>query len=184
MATLADDGIRIIDADTHFTEPYDMWTSRAPAEFKDRVPHVEEIEGEPTWVVDGTSLGFARGGGVVDKHGERIPFLDSMEKGQDWVHRGAFDPKARLQVMDESGIYAQVLFPSIIGLGGQSVNGKVGDPELRQALHRDLQRRHGRDGGRVRRPLHRHAGPARLGHRRLRQGGRAGRRDRACAVST
>ena len=55
-----------------------------------------------------------------------------MEKGQDWVHRGAFDPKARLQVMDESGIYAQVLFPSIIGLGGQSVNGTVGDPELRK----------------------------------------------------
>ena len=87
---------------------------------------------EPTWVVDGESLGFARGGGVIDRHGERIPFLESMEKGQDWVHRGAFDSKARLQVMDESGIYAQVLFPSIIGLGGQSVNGTVGDPELRR----------------------------------------------------
>ena len=132
MATLADDGIRIVDADTHFTEPYDMWTSRAPAKFKDRVPHVEDIEGQPTWIVDGTSLGLARGGGVVDRNGDRIPFLDSMDKGQDWVHRGAFDPKARLQVMDESGIYAQVLFPSIIGLGGQSVNGSVGDPELRK----------------------------------------------------
>jgi len=43
-----------------FTEPYDMWTSRAPAEFKDRVPHVEDVEGQPTWIVDGTSLGLAR----------------------------------------------------------------------------------------------------------------------------
>ena len=53
MATLTDDGIRIIDADTHFTEPHDLWTRRAPAAYKDRVPHVEEIDGEPTWVVDG-----------------------------------------------------------------------------------------------------------------------------------
>src|SRR5215467_6101760 len=132
MTALANDGIRIIDADTHYTEPYDMWTSRAPVAFKERVPHVEQIEGQPTWVVDGESLGFARGGGVVDKDGGKLPFLESMEKGQDWVHPGAFDPKARLQVMDESGIYAQVLFPSIIGLGGQSVNGTVGDPELRK----------------------------------------------------
>ena len=38
---LALDGLRVIDADTHLTEAHDLWTSRAPAKFKDRVPHVE-----------------------------------------------------------------------------------------------------------------------------------------------
>ena len=40
MATLAHpqsrsvaalEGIKVIDADTHLSEPYDLWTSRAPA---------------------------------------------------------------------------------------------------------------------------------------------------------
>ena len=32
----------MIDADTHVTEPADVWTSRVPARWKDRVPHVVE----------------------------------------------------------------------------------------------------------------------------------------------
>jgi hypothetical protein len=32
------DDIAIIDADTHLTEPHDLWTSRAPREWADRVP--------------------------------------------------------------------------------------------------------------------------------------------------
>ena len=117
MAKLYDD-VKVIDADTHFTEPPDLWTSRAPAAYQDRILHIEERNGVPTWVVDGAELGFAKGGGVVDHDGGKIPFLESMDKGIDWVHPGAWDPKARLQVMDECGIHAQVLFPNAVGLGG------------------------------------------------------------------
>ena len=31
---------RFIDADTHITEPDDVWTSRVPAKWKELVPHV------------------------------------------------------------------------------------------------------------------------------------------------
>ena len=64
MAQLAE-GFQVIDADTHYTEPYDLWTSRAPKGYENRVLHMEEREGLATWVVDGTEIGFARGGGVV-----------------------------------------------------------------------------------------------------------------------
>jgi hypothetical protein len=37
-------GIKIIDADTHLTEPHDLWTSRAPAKWKDKVPQVKMFE--------------------------------------------------------------------------------------------------------------------------------------------
>jgi predicted TIM-barrel fold metal-dependent hydrolase len=130
MAKLYDD-VEVIDADTHFTEPPDLWTSRAPAAYKDRVLHIEQHNGVPTWVVDGVELGFAKGGGVVDHDGGKIPFLDSADKGMDWVHPGAWDVNARLAVMDECGIHAQVLFPNAVGLGGHRLNTEVKDEALR-----------------------------------------------------
>ena len=131
MVSLAEDDLRVIDADTHFTEPYDLWTSRAPDEYKHRVLHIEQRNGVPTWVVDGVEIGFAKGGGVVARDDSKIPFLDSNEKGHDWVHRGAWDPDARLAVMDECGIQAQVLFPNAVGLGGGNINNNVQDETLR-----------------------------------------------------
>jgi predicted TIM-barrel fold metal-dependent hydrolase len=132
MALLSDD-VRVVDADTHLTEAHDLWVKRAPAAYKDRVPRVEEVDGRPTWVVDGATLGFAGGGGVIDRDGSKFPFAESMIVwGLDRIHQAAYDPKARLEIMDECGIYAQVLFPNSIGLGGQGLASAVDDPVLRQ----------------------------------------------------
>jgi predicted TIM-barrel fold metal-dependent hydrolase len=132
MTTIADE-VRVIDADTHLTEAHDLWIKRAPAAYKDRVPRVEEVDGRPTWVVDGVSLGFAGGGGVVDRDGGKHPFQESMVVwGIDRVHQGAYDTKVRLEIMDECGIHAQVLFPNSIGLGGQGLARTVEDPVLRR----------------------------------------------------
>jgi predicted TIM-barrel fold metal-dependent hydrolase len=129
---LALEGLRVIDADTHLTEAHDLWTSRAPAKFKDRVPRIHEIDGRPMWVVDGAELGFAGGGGVIDRAGDKGRALEALYGWtQANIHRGAFDPKARIESMDESGNYAQVCFPNSIGLGGQGISDVVSDPELR-----------------------------------------------------
>jgi predicted TIM-barrel fold metal-dependent hydrolase len=129
--TLALEGLRVIDADTHLTEAHDLWTSRAPAKYRDRVPRVEQIDGRPMWVVDGAELGFAGGGGVIDRDGNKGRALEALyEWTQDQIHLGAFDPEARLDVMDDSGVWAQVCFPNSIGLGGQGIS-VVKDPELR-----------------------------------------------------
>jgi uncharacterized protein len=130
--TLALDGLRVVDADTHLTEAHDLWTSRAPAKYADRVPHVEEIDGRPMWIVDGAELGFAGGGGVIDREGGKGRALEALyEWTIDRIHAGAYDPEARIEVMDDSGIYAQVCFPNSIGLGGQGISDVVKDPELR-----------------------------------------------------
>src|ERR687890_587676 len=98
------DEMRVVDADTHLTEAHDLWTKRAPAAYRDRVPHVEEVDGQPTWVVDGAPLGFAGGGGVIDREGEKFPFAESMIVwGIDKIHLGAFDTDVRLELMDECG---------------------------------------------------------------------------------
>ncbi len=130
MPGLADD-VRVIDADTHLTEAPDLWTRRAPTAYKDRVLHVEQVDGEPTWVVDGVQLGAVRGGGVIDRQGDKFPFAESLLWGLDRVHQAAYDPKARLEIMDECGIHAQVLFPNAIGLGGQEL-ANVQDPLVRR----------------------------------------------------
>jgi predicted TIM-barrel fold metal-dependent hydrolase len=132
MGSLAEE-IRVIDADTHLTEVHDLWTKRAPARYKERVPHVVEIDGRPTWVAEGSPIGFAGGGGVLDREGNKHAFTESMLVwGIDQVHEGAYNPEVRLQVMDECGIYAQVLYPQWIGLGGQNLSKLVIDPELRR----------------------------------------------------
>ena len=129
---LALDGLRVIDADTHLTEAHDLWTSRAPSKYADRVPRVEEVDGRPMWMVDGSELGFAGGGGVIDRDGGKGRTLEALyEWTIDRIHLGAFDPKARTEVMDDSGIWAQICFPNSIGLGGQGISDVVKDPELR-----------------------------------------------------
>ena len=48
------------------------------------------------------------------------------------IHAGAYDPVARLELMDELGVHAQVIFPGVVGLGGQSLSrGREG----RRAAH-------------------------------------------------
>ena len=57
--TVAADPVRVIDADTHLTERHDLWTKRAPASVRDPVPHVTDVDGSATRVVDGVVLGRA-----------------------------------------------------------------------------------------------------------------------------
>ena len=59
VGTSVMDGIAVVDADTHLTEPHDLWTSRAPKEWIERVPQVREVEGRSMWTIDGEVFGNA-----------------------------------------------------------------------------------------------------------------------------
>ncbi|MCU1345704.1 MAG: putative amidohydrolase, partial [Acidimicrobiia bacterium] len=52
--------LKIIDSDSHFAEPADLWTSRSPAKFRDRVPQMQMVNGVMAWTLEGgfwTGLG-------------------------------------------------------------------------------------------------------------------------------
>jgi predicted TIM-barrel fold metal-dependent hydrolase len=124
---------RVVDADTHFTEPHDLFVKRAPAAYRDRVPHVESVDGKPTWVVGSGTLGGAWGGSVIDKAGDRYPFKDTFLNWElDEIHEAVYKPKARLALMDKIGVYAQVTFSNSMGVGGQTLVRAVPDAALRQ----------------------------------------------------
>jgi predicted TIM-barrel fold metal-dependent hydrolase len=126
------DQVKVIDADTHMTEAHDLWTSRAPARLKDRVPHVTKVDGAATWVVDGAVLGRAGAGGVIDRSGHKGRSFEGLYEWEiEQAHVAAYDPRARVELLDDIGIWAQVVFPGVVGLGGQGLADVVQDVELR-----------------------------------------------------
>ena len=131
LASEPPERLAVLDADSHLTDVDDLWTKRAPAAYKDEILHVEEVDGERTWVVEGLAVGKAGGGSTIDKAGIKHPFQESMvEWDFERAHIGAWDIDTRLEVLDAMGIQHQVLYPNALGLGGQAL-ADVKDPVLR-----------------------------------------------------
>jgi predicted TIM-barrel fold metal-dependent hydrolase len=101
-------GIKIVDCDTHFSEPPDLFTTRAPAKYRDRAPAQRRVDGTDRWFVDGRNFGSA-GGNVIRKDNNKLLgrlAFPTMEEG----HPGAWQVKPRLQAMDDMGIHAQICY--------------------------------------------------------------------------
>jgi uncharacterized protein len=122
----------IIDSDSHVTEPRDVWTSRVPAKWKDRVPYVVRNDnGMDVWMLEGTQIatvGTSASG--TNPEGSWIP-----QNTYEECHPGAYIASERLRYMDEVGIWAQILYPNVAGFGSQRFL-SLGDPELQIACVR------------------------------------------------
>lgn len=106
---------RIIDVDTHITEPADVWKSRVARKYVDRVPHVERLNGKDIWLLQGKYFGAV---GPTAQAGWHKPLPDVPSGYQD-ILPASFDSKARLELMDKRGVWAEVLYPNVAGFGGQ-----------------------------------------------------------------
>ncbi|MXZ78355.1 MAG: amidohydrolase [Acidimicrobiia bacterium] len=116
MTTTIED-IKIIDTDTHVTEPPDLWTSRLPRKWASICPRVElnQSSGLECWRVGDEWLNpvaYYSVAGWPEYPPSHPPTLAEADSG-------AWDPAERLRRMDEYGIYAQVLYPNIIGFDTQ-----------------------------------------------------------------
>src|SRR5262250_1521510 len=119
-------GYTIIDADTHVTEAPDLWTRRAPAAMRDRVPHVvTDADGSQRWVV-GESKAMAVVGLTATAG---VGSFKHPPKNYEAMHPGAYDAQARLKYMDHMGIWAMVMYPNVGGFGAQQFL-RLGDSEL------------------------------------------------------
>jgi predicted TIM-barrel fold metal-dependent hydrolase len=115
--------IPVIDADTHYTEPHDLWVRRAPAALRERVPQVKLHQGQMSWIIDGDqSIGTgAHPNSAILKDGSKVRELDKFLKLKFAdVHPGSSSVKERLAVMDQAGVHAQIVYPNILGFGGQA----------------------------------------------------------------
>ena len=129
--------LKIVDADTHYSEPHDLWTSRAPARWRSRVPRVErDANGRDWWHVDDKRFGPAGAASIVRPDGSKQKFWEiDLAAGlqHDEVHEASYDPRARTQMMDQLGIWAQIVYPNLPGFGVQHLL-KIEDLELRNAI--------------------------------------------------
>jgi len=107
------DEVMVIDADSHVTEPPDLWSSRVGRELIEQAPRVvrDEKHKFDRWVMDGRRLGGVAASAAA---GWKEP-LPSYPPTLDEAHPGAWNPTERLRVLDEYGIWAQVLFPNLLG---------------------------------------------------------------------
>jgi uncharacterized protein len=116
-----------IDADTHVGEPADLWTSRvgAPPEL---VPHVRynATKARNEWWIADNYVTLAPAGTVAGAN--VVPPMNP--KTFEDAHPAAFDIRERIKVMDEQGVWAQVLYPNVGGFGSDHFM-KIDDVGLR-----------------------------------------------------
>src|SRR5690349_10937987 len=102
-------GIKIVDCDTHITEAPDLFTSRAPAKYKDKVPYVKlDADGVERWYVGDRNFG-SMGGNVIRKDKNKLLGRLAFPRLEQ-AHPGGHIIKDRIQAMDDMGIYAQIAF--------------------------------------------------------------------------
>ena len=124
--------MQVISADDHVIEPPDLWTSRVPDRYGDRVPQIVQLDGGiERWTIDGRvseEPRLAPTGALSENR---------FEEPQRWadVPKEAFDPAARLAAMDRDGVDVSVLYPAAAGIGGETL-GVIADPELQIACVR------------------------------------------------
>jgi predicted TIM-barrel fold metal-dependent hydrolase len=124
----------VIDADTHISEPGDLWTSRLPARFKERAPHIvrDPQSGVETWRIGESRSFLPVGFTAVAGWPEPFP---AAPRNMDEVPKAAWDARARLAYMDRVGIWAMALYPNVGGFGSQAFLA-LKDPELMLACVR------------------------------------------------
>jgi len=107
---------RLLDADSHVSEPLNLWQARLPAKYRDKAPRMlTEYDGQPGawWLIEdgrhphNVILGFGANKTVE----ELQQFLKSFSYAG--AHRGGWDPAQRLKDMDQDGVAGDVLYTTL-----------------------------------------------------------------------
>jgi predicted TIM-barrel fold metal-dependent hydrolase len=107
------DRYRVVDVDTHITEPAGVWTDRVSKKWGDRVPHIENVGGVDLWFIGDQTVGMP---GAYSAAGHTGTFPDMRKSYQD-IPPAMYDAKARLAWMDEERLFANVIYPNVGGFG-------------------------------------------------------------------
>jgi predicted TIM-barrel fold metal-dependent hydrolase len=111
--------LKVIDVDTHWSEPPDLWTARAPSAFRNKVPRIAEKDGSDFWVIgeEATVIQKASPASVVGKDGSKRIGGDFLASLYGDVHEASWNLVSRVGFMDRLGIQTQILYPNVGGLG-------------------------------------------------------------------
>jgi predicted TIM-barrel fold metal-dependent hydrolase len=102
----------IISADSHITEPPGTYVDRIDHAFKHRAPRmVHDAKRGDLFVIEGLDkpipMGLIAGAG---KSAEELAMFGARFED---MHRGGWDPQARLADQDRDGVSAEILYPTV-----------------------------------------------------------------------
>ena len=106
----------LFDADSHVSEPLNLWRERLPAKYRAKAPRMmTEYEGQPGawWLIEegrephNDILGFGAN--------KTLEELQQFLKGFSYAgaHHGGWDPAQRLKDMDQDGVTGDVLYTTL-----------------------------------------------------------------------
>ncbi|MBM4257815.1 MAG: amidohydrolase [Deltaproteobacteria bacterium] len=130
--------MKVVDGDSHFIEPLDVFVRYIDPAYRERAMHMEtDTKGRPQLVVDGRTMRLGNDAeemlSVVVGYGQKEDghALNNMDRtkmtGGDWEDMGK-----RIQYLDAEGFDYQILFPTL----GLLWEGDVRDAALAAALCR------------------------------------------------
>ena len=102
----------VISADSHITEPPNTYVDHIDAKWKDRAPQMKTLgEAGDFFVIDGMERPIAMGlVAAAGKAPEEIKITGSRFED---LHRGGWDPKARIADQQRDGVAAEVIYPTV-----------------------------------------------------------------------
>ncbi len=109
MATA--NGYKIISADSHASEPPDMF-DRLPPDMRHRAPKIEVIEGRRWMIVDGTRWGMLDAPHELSEDEKRVEGRGRLDFGLVDPREGGVDIPLRLADQEADGVSAEVVYPN------------------------------------------------------------------------
>ena len=103
---------QVVDIDTHLTEPPSVWTERMSSKWGNLTPHIKRIRDFDVWFIG--DKGVLRPGGV-SMAGFDGTMPDHPLTYED-IPKPTYDSSARIEYMNDLGIYAQVIYPNLISM--------------------------------------------------------------------
>jgi predicted TIM-barrel fold metal-dependent hydrolase len=102
----------ILSADSHITEPPGTYVERIDPRFRDRAPRMifHEKLGD-AFVIEGYPTPIPMG--LVAAAGKPPEEIRAMGVRFDEMHRGGWDPEARLAEQDRDGVAGEILYPTV-----------------------------------------------------------------------
>lgn len=98
-------GLPVIDADGHVTEPLNLWNDYVEPTYRARAPRfILDERGRPCLLLDDR---------IISRHAMLLTFGPDYRMDNPKLRSGGWDPQERLRDMDAEGIDVAVLFPSI-----------------------------------------------------------------------
>jgi predicted TIM-barrel fold metal-dependent hydrolase len=102
----------IISADSHITEPPNTYVDFIDPKFRDRAPHMvrDERKGD-LFMIDGLSRPVPMG--LIAAAGKPANELTAFGVKFEELHRGGWDPEARMADQDRDGVAAEIIYPTV-----------------------------------------------------------------------